>query len=318
MSEADSSPENIRIPEHWKFKERNDSGLKVRQIDLDQRFLAFDLHYDPNISFNTLKYGDYFFDDEGNNQVRRIYFEERIGVNPVALIDLVGDQEVEYIIKGRPEDFDYERTLPRIGIAVYFDETVMYEKERGIREFLGGVSFVGQRLDGIVFDRNFATDPSRRTLLWVPEMYLDISRGQSDIENWGLDTKLKENEELRRLHGSLKDYDSLQPQKIQNGAVYLDKNGHKIFQVQWKIEEDELEPSKGQFAVVSQSHIPSGLVKTLRAPLRLDMGKVKEAVFARPPYSKDDRGRLVVPWTEIGRTVGTNLSYSYPPPTSQK
>jgi hypothetical protein len=49
----------------------------------------------------------------------------------------------------------------------------------------------------------------------------------------------------------------------------------------------------------------------------LDMQKVEEAVYSRPPYPKEriaGKDRLIVPWRNIDRIVGASLSYSYLPP----
>lgn len=56
MSEAERRQpfENIAIPKHWKFPERDNPGLKVIQIDLQERFLAYTLpnQVNPRLRFN--------------------------------------------------------------------------------------------------------------------------------------------------------------------------------------------------------------------------------------------------------------------------
>lgn len=63
--EVNSSSENPKIPEDWKFPERNKQGLKVLQIDFDGRFLAFE---EPK-KLTQVPYlysgGEYFFSGDG-------------------------------------------------------------------------------------------------------------------------------------------------------------------------------------------------------------------------------------------------------------
>lgn len=68
------------------------------------------------------------------------------------------------------------------------------------------------------------------------------------------------------------------------------------------------------FLAVSQTRVKDGMVKVIRAPLRLDNKKIGEVAFANPPYGKDGRGNLNIPWRDIGRVVGASLSYSSPMP----
>lgn len=107
---------------------------------------------------------------------------------------------------------------------------------------------------------------------------------------------------------------------ITERQVVFNQGKEPIFRVEWGIEKFGLERERGNVDLlsVSQTHIPTGIVKTLRAPLELDVEDVSGAVFSRPPYPKDERGRLAIPWGNIDRIVGASLSYSYPPPSRQK
>lgn len=60
MPESDSSPENLKIPEHWNFPERDQRDFKPVQIDSNARFLAFSV---PDGRHQ--KSVEYFFDNEG-------------------------------------------------------------------------------------------------------------------------------------------------------------------------------------------------------------------------------------------------------------
>ena len=49
MSEIDSSPENLNIPQNWNFPDKGRRDLKIIQFDQEQRFLAFTLQNRPTI-----------------------------------------------------------------------------------------------------------------------------------------------------------------------------------------------------------------------------------------------------------------------------
>ena len=82
--EINPPPENIEIPEDWQFPERDKPGLKVAQIDLDQRFLAFTLPDNPRAKGwpgYQGEYGDYFFTSEGKpSEYRKRIFTVSSGI----------------------------------------------------------------------------------------------------------------------------------------------------------------------------------------------------------------------------------------------
>lgn len=104
MSEADSLQENPKIPENWSFPERDAPGLKIDQIDLDERFLALNIPDDlPGFSGGS---SDYFFDSEGNPREQRatrknVFVESWKDL--YNYIDLAGDRNVDYEIQGNRE-----------------------------------------------------------------------------------------------------------------------------------------------------------------------------------------------------------------------
>ena len=67
IPEIKPTPENIEIPENWKFSKSDKQTLKISQIDLDERFLAYTLPDHPKVNRKLYKgeYHDYFFDSEG-------------------------------------------------------------------------------------------------------------------------------------------------------------------------------------------------------------------------------------------------------------
>lgn len=95
----------------------------------------------------------------------------------------------------------------------------------------------------------------------------------------------------------------------------VDKDRKQVFEIEFG-EESDREEHKRQSFFISQKHIPTGIIKILRAPLRIDLQSIAEILNSKPPYNKEGvRGkeRLVVPWTNIPQMVGAGISYSYPP-----
>lgn len=88
--------------------------------------------------------------------------------------------------------------------------------------------------------------------------------------NWELDPRLKENQ---------KGEFNVQPEHIGNRAAYFYENGKIAFNIEYKVDNDMF--------VVTQTHIPTGIVKILSAPLSINLKELADATFAQPPYAKE-------------------------------
>lgn len=297
MPEINQSSEGLKIPENWKFRERNVPGIEVDDIDLDQRFIAINLLDVQSREYGDEKYADYFFDSEGKETLFR---KIRVtGWVPP------GDEE-----KRDRNLFQREIFLSRAEGILFYDirgNRRLIESNRGLvnvhldspgEDPFNVVSYEGQRLEYIE-SYAFAEDPGREDLEkrgYIKSRIFSIKKVNGQLE---FDPELElEEESPTGLQ--------FQPQNIPNSAIYLDENGKETFRIDWKINDE------GSL-IVSQTHVPTGIIKTLSAPLRIDTKKVADAVFARSPYPRDDKGRIVVPWRNIDRIVGASISYSYPP-----
>ena len=291
--ETNSSPENPKIPENWNFLGRNDPGLKIRQIDLDKSFLAFNLPDNPisrTLPHYKGEYRDYFFDQEGRRLDERVHgaFDTHINV--------VRDIKVSYSA--------HEWAGPN---HINLDIVFLKSETASPPAFeLAGANYTSGRLSSVSLGSCFTSIAGEENYLRSPMFIIgQYSRESLRSGNWEIN-----------FSEALPANNSFAVSDIIDRQVVFNQDKEPIFRVEWGIQKSGLEGEKDNVDLlsVSQTHIPTGIIKTLKAPLDLDVEKVSEAIFSRPPYPKDQRGRLVVPWRNIDRIVGASLSYSYPPP----
>jgi len=276
----------IEIPKHWDFPQRNVSGLEVIQIDTRQSFLAYRLPDDPtSVTRPNYKgeYGDIFFDQEGSRLDRRLHKSFDTDIELAREIHVsCWVHERDKLIQPRNSDvtlvFSGYRTDPPLSLLGLADYKNTHLASVGL----------GNRFLDIENKENYSIGPWLTFEDYSQESFLSSA-------NWELD-----------FPGELPDskffvlHDDAGTQ-----AGIFNHDGKQIFRLEWGIE--------GSFFSVSQSHVLTGIVKTLRAPLEINADRVSEAIFSKPRYSKDEKGRLIVPWTNIDQIVGARLSYSYPP-----
>ena len=312
--EINPTPENIEIPENWKFLEGDKQTLKVAQIDLGERFLAYTLPDDPKVNKKLYKgeYRDYFFDSEG----KRLQWRSHEGFD--ANIFLVGENFIHYNINEL--NARIEKLPDSKKISIYFREQEYDRYDRNqLLDLMRSDRLFTTRQGYIHYDISGLLDS-----IGLEELFTRDEKG-NDISSPDLGF-FRDNENDFRLrfykaHHINKDFSYKKDTEKDNAVgIYIlnpNQEEEKVFDVDWKIQRGESDEERTrEYLVVSQIHIPTGIIKTIRAPLRLDMQKVEEAVYSKPPYSKERIGgkeRLVVPWRNIDRIVGASLSYSYPP-----
>lgn len=291
--ELNPSPENLPIPENWNFPERDERGIEVVQIDLGERFLAVQPPrnlQDPNITHPLYLYGseEFFFNKDGEEVALRSH------------------QKLETYIGFRGGEFSITYTLP-VGAPETYSSSLMVHFDSGeAGGRLGGAIYDGGMLRFADLGKFFITKDVNGALVKSPRLVFGSYEIATSDEKrtFGLNKELSGNDFVVEIQGK-------------NEAAISSNQNEKLFAVSWRIQEGEQE--KVPILVVSQTHIPSDIVKTLRAPLKVDYDKVVDAgLLSKPPYRKSEKGRLVVPWTNIDRIVGASLSYSYPPPKKQK
>ena len=281
--EINSSPENPKIPENWKFPERNEGiALRAFQVDKDEGYLALDM---SSHGRGTI---DYFFSRDGSPLLER-----NIANLPRIQIYKWGELQIEYF-------FTYGQT-PYMNVSFSkLDDPDAQPKS--VRDFLIPSNVLGFTERGII----------DKVLMQSPK----LEGPDPDIEFSGFQDKQVRYDVLR-LHG-LKILDQEQPNKL----VLINRQGKKEYVVlgDTVIEEDR-EGKKVPFFVVTQSHFDAAneeARKILRGPTQIDMEEVRLSLLSKPPYPRDEKGKLDVPWRDIGQLVGASLSYSYPPPTPGK
>lgn len=171
---------------------------------------------------------------------------------------------------------------------------------------LADVNYTSGRLSSVCLGRHFISIAGEENYLSSPVLIIG-QYSQESLRNGNWQINLSE---------GLPVNNPFVVSDITERQVVFNQDRRPIFKVEWGIQKSGLEGERGNVDLlsVSQIHIPTGIIKILRAPLGLDVEKVSEAIFSRPPYPKDERGRLIIPWRNIDRIVGGMLSYSYPPP----
>lgn len=219
-------------------------------------------------------------------------------------INLVGDIKVSYRLQdwGDPHSgnvnvwFLKETSVPptffELGIG---DDFSNYRDNQ-----LGEANYAGSKLLSVVLGRSFSIEGAENYLR-SPLMIIGQSSRNKD---W----------EVKNFSRLLND-DFFMPDKTITGrqAVISNERGESIFRVECEMQKFGQEGGNADLLSVFQTHIPTGIIKTLKAPLALNAQRVSRAVFSTPPYPKEEMGRLVVPWRNIHRLVGASLSYSYSP-----
>lgn len=301
MEEPGTELENTQIPPHWNFPERKymGLGLKVTDIDVDQGFLAFDLPDRPDYK-GLPGYGggyvDYFFDESGEPIDTRHSF----GLN--TSITVQSDFEVAVNV--------YDDLLERHpSLRIRFEKPATDSRDF-FTHLLGSFSFESLR------DKN--KNLLKRKLVSVrlgeifsiidenggissPEIIFDRATGKDGLKT----------DEWELVPLNLGEFHFKYP-KNANEAVFFDDEENVVFKLEWEITEEEtddpgvLVPAS---LVVTETHFPTQVRKVLQSPLTVDLSAVLEAAFAKPPYTKNKDGDLIVPWRGIGRIVGATLSY---------
>ena len=279
MAETGSTAENPKIPENWQFPER-DEGIPLRaiQVDKDEGYLALDM------SSHGRGIIDYFFSRDGIPLLER-----NVANLPCIQIYKWGELQIEYF-------FTYGQT-PYMNVS-FSKLEALDAQPKSIKDFLIPSNVLGFTERGII-DKVLMQSPK----LEGPDPDIEFSGFQDKQVHYG----------VLRLHG-LKILDQEQPNKL----VLINRQGKKEYVVLGDtVIEEGGDGKKVPFFVVTQSHFDAENKETrkiLRGPTQIDMEKVKLSLLSKPPYPKDEKGRLVIPWANIDRIVGASLSYSYPPP----
>lgn len=270
------------IPESWKFPEKGKISPKdIVQIDPESRFLAFKLSDRPkkmNTSYDN--YCEYFFAKDGKPRAWR----KRNNFGHEYILFAYDSYKVEY------------RTgeeLPDTSLGVMFVEPEQLEGyDLSIFATVYFPSNKNGEIERVTLTRNFSRDKDGKAILGP---VVHVTRGL----NKGLDTyDFTANSEY--------DEDDLKSEKQTkpNEITFRDKATEKmVFAVSWKVSDGIL--------TISQTHLPTGLTKTLISPVAFDIKKLGDVVSSSAPYRKirlAGQDVLDVPWVSIDRIVNCSLS----------
>lgn len=308
MSEINQSSENLKIPENWNFPEKNEQGLKLIQIDPEERFLALTV---PDGKGH--KSVEYFFGAEGNVSGYLIVPSANSPNN--IDVGLTSDIKVIYNITRNTGSGLHPLTPMEIYVFLISDKDHLMDPE--FEEMLGDFYYRSGELCGVMVDSTFAEEKSH---IESPRFFLQALNYNASwtSPDFGFDVNSP-----RKYDSSKKEFDTgnfvlrgVNRQKLD----VVDKDKKQVFEIEFGRESDRGEHRR-QSLFISQKHTPTGIIKTLRAPLKIDLQKVAEILNSKLPHNKErvaGKDRLVVPWRDIDRIVGARLSYSYPPQTSEK
>lgn len=297
MTEVTGVPGHPEIPSNWEFSLMKEPGLRVRLIDVEERFLSADV---PGHGILGRALEDYFFDEEGRVIKERTLFQAE------SYIQIPGEELNQRI--------DIERKDDTTGVKTSFSYPWEHREQSA-----GGFSLqAGARhIASVFFGRGRGDDPytaSVNTIRLDNVVLLDPKTIGTDRQEQGPGSILE-------IHGiPVFDLSKFNPEYIcghnfnpvdagteEEPHKYLLRNvntGENEYSFEWKLE--------GETLVAKETHLGKGISRTVRTPLHIELDRVKDAAFLQA--SKNDEGKLYAPWRDMDKLVGVRLNYSQPLP----
>lgn len=302
VPERPLSQEKLQVPESWQFPERDEPGLKLMQIDPEERFLALTV---PDGKGH--KSAEYFFDTEGN--ISRYLVPRANSLNNID-VGLTSDIKVIYNIEHGIRSSPHLLRPSDISVFLISSKEDIMDPDFGEKGMLGIFYYKDGELHAVVAESIFAEGKS---YIESPRFFLRVSNdGTPWRPSFGFNVH-----KPSEYDSSKREFDTgnfvlrwISRQKLD----VIDKDKKQVFEIEFG-EESDREDHGRRSLFISQKHTPTGIIKILRAPLRIDLQKIGEILNSKPPYNKERMGakeHLVVPWRNIDRVVGASLSYSYP------
>lgn len=240
MKEAENrlNPENLQIPADWNFPEKGKPGLKVVQIDLGQRFVAFDLPDNPvSAKLKNYKgeYYDYIFDPEGNPLETRKHsaFDRSIRLR--------GDIRIKYYMH------EWAGPSTHADLDIVFSKSELGNFEPPAFE-LGDVNYSSGFLETVSLGTVF-TILDQEHLLRSPLLIFRLVPGKSsNIDSFwpgGLRAS-RLSPEAREILGAGEFI--LQEGRRENEAIVFSQKEEQVFKINWGIQEGE--QNLGKYLVI--------------------------------------------------------------------
>ena len=284
MHELMQPNDDYRIPGDWDFLGKRDCS--VVQIDIAQRFLSVSLEkegVDPKDTVYKGHYADYFFGSNGKplNYLRHAAFDTFGNLRGDGLTTSFRIHEWHGPKEHANLELTFKQLLPH---KTPYDSLADVRYESLYNE---GSPFSGLEIFG--FGRAFHPLDTKLT---APS----VSLGRN-FNSQGFTTN-------EWIINPFDDHNGYEVVPSNQTFVALRKDGSLLYTFQWDIIDGVL--------VAKLTELSTGFIKTMEAPLRVDMRKVGDAIFQRAPYQKDEHGFYDVPWMNLANIVGARLIYEQP------
>lgn len=310
MSELINPSEHVQIPTHWKFKERDRPGMRLRFIDIDERFLSLELPPITNL-IEPLRH-DYFFDNEGQPMDSRHYHSSwsREPQWDYPLVQLVGDEfNMQFSVSGSPlriESLKAEFYCPGLE---FMDTLAKYEINYYERY---NMTVSRQVVLGSIF---IALGDGEDNAVKSPEIRIGTRQAGDPPEtgNYLEGTNAGD----WQINGNTDWYDQgfTLDQDTPNLIIVRSNESIPIYVVAWDVRD-------ARTFVVTQMNLISKIRKIFEVPIYPNRTTIASSIFSQfymDENRSSEKGKIIItPWRDIDRIVGVQLKYVYPLPMGIK
>lgn len=267
-----------KVPKHWKFPGKYSLLYPIRvvdRIDLKNRFLV--------VKGKDVKF-DYFFSEQG----QLLY--GRMEMANLVLLTFGGDTNRYFSFHNFKGQGEFGRPVNRISFSL---PRMLMGEPMESEDSLGDVTYINGKIRSISLGDTFDQD-KEAVKIASPTINIVLDEDKKGLakEDWRYgDLSYKDRQNFTYVETEDK-----------RNEVKLAKGKDLVYRIQWEVEGDSM--------VVKQTHIPTGVVKVIKAPIRIDIEKIKEPALAKTYYKKGKSRELIMPWKNIDRIIGVNLTYS--------
>lgn len=304
-----SIPSNFENGAKWNFAEKTYPDFRVIEEDIKNDYIRFEYRH-PGLRNKLIK--DYFFARNGLPKSSRIQFlplhDES---DDHVIVTLWGENTSEYSIS---KVLINDRTVKNLHGHL---DIVRPVAGRRFMDHLGHkpYSFQFNSSGDLVFVETGCTmQIDKDTFVEAPTGSYVLYENASGLEKE--DWRFEKDSVINLMHnGFLIGENVYWSPTVPKELERLEKmKQESTFTIEQKIMLDvDRNGREVPFFIFTLLYKPTGMTKTLRVPLRIDMDQVINASFSKPPYPVQSVGKVEsvrAPWTEIDRIVGASLSQS--------
>lgn len=299
MSQERREYKPVDIPQHWQFARTYLDKGTIEQVDTQENFLAISHIAEIDIDGTPFKEysSDYFFNADGRISISRLQVSDD---RRIVIRQRSSDMDFSYRFSGK------EPAL-KIGISDVArvpesdSDLFEYHNPNELKCLSGSAEYDAEgkpQLDLVDF-RTELKGSDR-----PPIVSLEVVSGNgSKAEDFGLRQTIADGYLSGRLFRIPRFKDVLLDLE---GQTFFETKG---FRFDWRVDENQ-EGNPTPLLVFTQTYLPTGTSLAIQTPLKLDLAKLSEIFFSKPPYAKDESGKLMAPWKNIVKVLGTSLSYT--------